>query len=106
MGQLSNPQPLAALHRFGGIKRAELLSSLGAGVLGAGVALEFGIGFAPYAVAILLAGLFAHAGGMFLKHQIEREPSRARIVWVEALYWLCWLVLAGLASIIAVQQFS
>jgi len=40
------------------IKKAELLSSLGAGVLGAGIALLLPNQLAPYAISILLLGLF------------------------------------------------
>ena len=61
------------LKRVAKSKRAELLSSVGAGVLGAGIALLLAKALAPYAVAILLIGLGAHAYGMFEKHQLERQ---------------------------------
>ena len=41
------------------LKRAELLSSLGAGVLGAGVALLLANLLTPYAIPILLLGLIS-----------------------------------------------
>lgn len=94
----STDQPIAQ------IKRAELLSSIGAGVLGAGIALLWASILAPYAVPILLLGLLAHAGGMYKKHQLERHGESTRIWWVEALYWLCWLGLAGLLIFILVRS--
>lgn len=86
----SHGQPSATRDRLAGVKRAELLSSLGAAVLGAGLALQFGRGLVPNAVAILLAGLFAHAGGMFLKHRIEGEASAC-----ESCGWRCCIGCAG-----------
>jgi len=52
------------------VKKAELLSSLGAGVLGAGIALLLPNQLAPYAILILLLGLVSHAVGMSQKHQL------------------------------------
>jgi len=83
-------------------KRAELLSSVGAGILGAGIALLLAKALAPYAVAILLIGLVAHAYGMFEKHRLERQAEAARVWWAEVLYWVCWLALAALVLIILV----
>lgn len=85
------------------IKRAELLSSIGAGVLGAGVALLWPNILARYAAPILLLGLFAHAGGMFQKHRLEQHGESARVWWAEALYWLCWLGLAALLLFILIR---
>jgi hypothetical protein len=84
----------------GRVKRAELLSSLGAGVLGAGIALLLPDFLAGYAILILLLGVAAHAVGMAQKHALEQEGRSARIWWVEGLYWFCWLALAALASYI------
>lgn len=87
------------------VKRAELLSSVGAGVLGAGLALLLAAVLRPYALAILLVGLAAHAWGMYRKHQLERRAPATRLWWSEALYVLCWLALAALAFWIALDQF-
>ncbi|HLA99277.1 MAG TPA: hypothetical protein VJL34_12550 [Anaerolineales bacterium] len=78
------------------IKRADLLASIGAGVLGAGIALLLANILASYAIPILLLGLIAHAGGMFQKHRLEQHGEGVRVWWAEALYWLCWLGLAAL----------
>jgi hypothetical protein len=86
------------------IKRAELLSSVGAGVLGAGLALLLAEALAHYAVAILLIGLVAHAFGMFQKHRLERQADGARVWWAEVFYWLCWLAIAALVLVILVGQ--
>lgn len=87
------------------IKKAELLSSLGAGVLGAGIALLMPNLLAPYALLILLLGLISHAVGMFQKHGLEQQPEIVRVWWAEALYWLCWLALAALLVFIIIRQF-
>lgn len=86
------------------IKRAELLSSVGAGVLGAGLALLLAAVLQPYAPAILLAGLAAHGWVMYRKHQLERGAPATRLWWSEALYVLCWLAFAVLAFWIALDQ--
>lgn len=87
------------------VKRAELLSSIGAGVLGAGIALLLANLLAPYAVPILLLGLISHAAGMFQKHRLEQQGEIVRVGWVETLYWFCWLGLAALLLFIIVCQF-
>jgi len=85
------------------VKRAELLSSLGAGILGAGIGLLLANTLAGYAPLILLLGLVAHSIGMFKKHQLE-QGGQVRIWWVDALYWLCWLALAVLLIYIITRQ--
>jgi hypothetical protein len=87
------------------IKKAELLSSLGAGVLGAGIALLLPNQLAPYAIPILLLGLISHAVGMSQKHGLEQQGEVVRVWWAEALYWFCWLALGALLVWIIVRQF-
>ncbi len=77
------------------IKSAELISVLGAGFLGAGLALFWREKLGSFAVPILVSGLVAHALGMYLKHQWERATTELPR-WVIALYWVCWAILAGL----------
>jgi hypothetical protein len=84
------------------IKKAELLSSIGAGVLGAGIALLWANSLMPYAIPILLLGLISHTVGMTQKHGFERQGETTRLWWVEALYWFCWLALAALLVFIIV----
>ncbi|HEU0291435.1 MAG TPA: hypothetical protein VFR47_01790 [Anaerolineales bacterium] len=85
-------------------KRAELLSSFGAGVLGAGIGLLLANSLAGFAFPILLLGLISHSVGMFQKHQLE-QGRYVRIWWAESLYWLCWLALAVLLVYIVIRQF-
>ena len=96
---MNNPQHVAL------IKRADLLSSIGAGVLGAGIALLLGEAIVRYAIPILLLGLIAHSTGMFQKHRLERQEDSTRIWWAETLYWLCWLALVALLIFIIIGQF-
>jgi len=86
------------------VKRAELLSSFGAGILGAGIGLLLANSLAGSALPILLLGLISHSLGMFQKHRLE-QGRYARITWVESLYWLCWLALAALLIYIVIRQF-
>lgn len=85
------------------VKRAELLSSFGAGILGAGIGLLLTNILAGYALPILLLGLISHSLGMAQKHQLE-QGEHASIWWVESLYWLCWLILAALLAYIVIRQ--
>lgn len=86
------------------IKKADLLSSLGAGVLGAGIALLLPNQLAPYAIPILLIGLISHAVGMSQKHGLEQQGETVRVWWAEALYWLCWIGLVALLAWIVIRQ--
>lgn len=96
---------MATSTHIAGVKRAEFLSSLGAGVLGAGIALLLPTQLAPYAIPILLLGLVSHAVGMSQKHGLEQHGEVVRVWWAEALYWSCWLGLAALLIFIVVRQF-
>lgn len=87
------------------LKRAELLSSLGAGVLGAGIALLLPRQLGPYAIPILLLGLISHAVGMTQKHRLEQQGETTRVWWAETLYWFCWLALAALLIFTVIRQF-
>ena len=87
-----------------GLKKAELLSSVGAGVLGAGIALLVAEVLEPFAVAILTIGLLAHSWGMYQKHLLERHAAVVKVWWAEPLYWLCWLTLAVLVLWVVASQ--
>jgi F0F1-type ATP synthase assembly protein I len=81
---------------IGSIKRAELLSSLGAGVLGAGIGILLTNILGSYALPILVLGLVAHTIGMTKKHSLEQQGNKIRVWWVEGLYWLCWVLLGAM----------
>lgn len=78
------------------LKRAELLSTVGAAVLGGGVALMLQHWLLPFAIPIMIVGLVVHSWGMLDKHRIERATGVIRVYWEDWLYWLCWVVLAAL----------
>ena len=87
------------------LKRSELASSFGAGLVGGGLGLLTASYVANLALPILLAGALMHAWGMYDKHALERDLGRPEAPWMKALYWLCWLVLAGLAVLIIARAF-
>ena len=86
------------------VKRAETTSSIGAGVLGAGIALLLPTRFRAYALPILAVGLVMHVWGMYDKHRLESLGGPARLWWAELLYWLCWVTLAALLLYLLVQR--
>lgn len=77
------------------LKLAELTSGVGALVLGVGVGALFVKWVGPAAGFITLAGAFVHAFGMWDKHRLEAMTPAAGGPAVTALYWTCWLLLAG-----------
>lgn len=85
------------------IKRAELISSFGAGLLGFGLGMLAASYVADLAWYVLVAGVVMHGWGMYDKHVAERNLRQIEAPWVKALYWLCWLVLAGLAVVLIVR---
>lgn len=78
------------------VKRAELLSGVGAVVLGIGLGVLLSNFLKIYALPMLITGLVMHGLGMLFKHKFENESSTARLWWAETLYWLCWVVLLGI----------
>ena len=83
------------------LKRAELLSGVGAGVLGAGLALLFARPLERYAVPLLLLGLISHGWGMYAKHRLEVADGVELPPWAAWLYWGCWVLLVGAGLYIA-----
>ena len=83
------------------IKLAELTSSVGAGVLGAGI----GVLLAPFAgglaIPVLVLGLVLHGWGMRSKHSLEAGTPQPW--WSTALYWICWVALGGLIVYVAAR---
>ena len=78
------------------VKAAELASSLGAGVLGSGLALVLPVSLRVDGWTLLLAGAVVHGAGMTLKYRLETRNG-PRPWWERALFWLCWAILGTLA---------
>lgn len=77
------------------LKFAELISSLGAGVMGIGFGAIFSEYLKPFSVMILIIGLLSHAVGMFDKHKIENNNEVFQPAWAIFLYWSCWVGIIG-----------
>ncbi len=88
---------MTTMDMAGQVKQAELLSSIGAGFIGSGVALLVPSDLTRQAVPLLAIGLASHAVGMSRKHSLEMSEGSNRPRWAGMLYWACWLILAGLA---------
>lgn len=86
-------------------RRAELVSTTGAGVLGAGVGLLFARTLSQYTLPILLIGLFCHGWGMYEKHLVDLHQGERLPRWVDWVYWMCWIMLAGLLVFIFGRSF-
>ena len=80
------------------LKRAELLGMTGVFLLGAGVGAWFGTPLARYAAVLFVGGGLMHALAMYGKHRLETARGMAQPLWYRILYWLCWVLLAVLAS--------
>lgn len=75
-------------------KAYELASTFGAGVLGFGLGALLSGYVQQFSLLIILVGLVMHSLGMYALHARREKVPKP---WVNALYWLCWAVLAGLA---------
>jgi hypothetical protein len=87
------------------LKLAELTSGVGALVLGIGLGAWLSRWLAPAAALIVLAGVVAHSFGMWDKHRLEaRASAEATDVLVVTLYWVCWVLLAGVVAVLLVWR--
>ena len=77
-------------------KKVELLSTVGAGLLGAGIALLLRRFLEAFAVAILGVGLAMHGWGMYSNRLLENATKIRPARWQEILYWSCWVALLTL----------
>jgi hypothetical protein len=82
-------------------KGAEIASTLGAGLLGAGAGLLLP-SLQSHGWAILVAGALVHGAGMTLKHRLEGRETRLA-GWERALYWSCWVSLVIMGAWVAWQ---
>ena len=81
------------MHERGAIRRAEILSTSGAAILGAGAALLLERWLSPVAVPLLILGVLSHGWGMYERRRIESHSGVSRARWEGPLYWLCWVSL-------------
>lgn len=88
------------------LKQLELLGGVGAGILGAGVALLFARWVLPYAVPMLVVGMVTHGWAMFTKVRLEREAHEVQPRWATASEWACWIMIAALIFYIAWSRMS
>ncbi len=77
------------------MKLAELTSGVGALVLGIGLGALFSTWMGRAAGIVAFAGMLVHAFGMWDKHRLEANTATNDGPFVTALYWVCWLMLAG-----------
>jgi hypothetical protein len=88
----------ADLATSGRLKLAELTSTLGAGVIGAGVGLLLASYLRDFAIPIFALGLLMHLWGMTDKHAIETRGGAVPPRWATLLYWFCWVALLAMAA--------
>lgn len=81
-------------------KAAELVSGLGAIVLGAGLALVLPQWLRGFGAALLVGGAAVHGVGMTLKYRFESRTGPL-LWWERTLFRLCWSCLTGLGILIA-----
>jgi membrane-bound ClpP family serine protease len=81
-----------------------LTSGVGALVLGVGLGAFFPQWFAPVAGVMALAGVVVHAFGMWDKHRLEGQAHAPSEPWVTVLYWICWLLLAGVVAFLIIWR--
>lgn len=85
------------------LKKIDLLASVGAAVLGAGIALHFADWLEPFALAALMIGALAHGWAMLERDRLEKQEHVIQPRWVGFTYWLCWLLLAALFIYVGVH---
>ncbi len=93
-------------------KVAEIASTLGAGILGFGMGALLGDYIQQYSFWIILIGLIMHGWGMYKTHQNKKESGHENSIsqiklsefsWINLLYWLCWVIIVGLAIYVLVK---
>lgn len=80
-------------------KLAELMSGVGALVLGVGIGSYLPLFGRSAAVVVILLGAIIHAVGMWEVHRLEAGIRLPR--WTTGVYVVCWLLLAAGALLLA-----
>lgn len=89
--------------RPGRLRLAELTSGSGAVVLGIGLGVLLADRLAGFGFVVLAAGIAVHGWGMYDKHRQERSQGAVDPWWATALYWACWIGLAGMLVWIVIR---
>ena len=84
------------MHVRTAMRKAEILSTTGAAILGAGLALLLERWLSPAAIPLLVLGVAAHGWGMFARRRLEADAAVAPAAWEAPVYWLCWISLAAI----------
>ena len=74
-----------------------MLSGIGAALAGLGAGSLLGLRIATIAWPILAVGVTLHLWGMIGTRRLAARSSYAHSRLDQAGYWICWLLLAGLA---------
>ncbi len=82
-------------------KLAQLTSSIGAGVLGIGIGALVASPLRGLEVIVIVVGLVLHLWGMVDNRRAERGTPQP--AWATATYWLCWVGLVALVSVMLVR---
>lgn len=85
------------------LRLAELTSALGAGILGLGIGVLGADYLHGVGLPTLVLGLLLHAWGMADKHRLEAQAGVPDVWWSTVLYWICWVLLAGLVAYVFVR---
>ena len=65
-----------------------------------GLGAPFPHSFGRLAGVITVVGLSLHAFGMWDKHRVEGRDQAENPFWIVVLYWVCWLLLAGVLAML------
>ena len=80
-------------------KVAELMSGMGALVLGVGIGSYLPLFGRSAALVVIVLGAVLHAVGMWEVHRLEAGTGLPR--WTSGVYIVCWLLLAAGAILLA-----
>jgi hypothetical protein len=87
------------------MKRLDILSGTGAGILGAALGLLFADWLKPFAVPALLIGIVVHGGAMYQKSRLEQQEGESLPGWAKTAELACWIMLAFLALFIGYRLY-
>lgn len=85
------------------LKQLDMLGGIGAGVLGAGIALLFAQWLQPFALPALTIGIVVHGWAMLEKNRAEREVQLVQPAWAVIAYWGCWALLLALMVYVLIR---